>query len=139
MELCLCRLCRQSALHHLQSGKYSIPKEKPESAVISLPSFCKDHYKKTFYCENSSTTGGLWKIGNIHVLFYSHCTQYISIDFNVEKANFPVISKKVSWEIVVSISTRGHCECTGCVVVSMNLNKTAKYDINVDKERTTLN
>ena len=48
------------------------------------------------------------------------CAKCLSIDLYINVSEFKIPHDKISREVVESISTRGHCECSGCTVISTN-------------------
>ena len=53
----------------------------------------------------------------------SSCTKQVPIHFNIKIGCFIRSHPQKNREVKVSISTRGHCECSGCTVISVYLSR----------------
>ena len=74
----------------------------------------------TFYNISSSSTSRLKKITGGFLLLKAKSAENASIDSDIKDTIVAVVSKKVGGEVVKPISTRGHCEGSGCAVVPAN-------------------
>ena len=124
MELCRHHFCTQPVPCHLQINQEQIKTkgirktylllkyvQHRSNCRIFLPTFC------AVWNRTASCLAGIciWLL-----LVIVSCTHSFCIDFKVKEGSIPVCYGKIDREVIEPISTRGHCECSGCTVVSVN-------------------